>query len=373
MNSVRDYEELFLKNNSIRLEKILSSKANKCYFLLHPKLRKLYRIFIKSNDLSEKNKILTGLLNSYEESFLWRVNIWRRCTAEDIKKKHDYGRGRIRIDKGDPNVRDYYSVALIVKNESRYIREYILFYKATGADRIYLYDNDSTDNLMEEIEPFVKSGFVVYQKWPGQVVQCAAYRDVIRKTRHRTKWLALVDADEFLFSPKGDMKPQLKVFESYPGVCVDWRMFGPSGHDARPEGLIMDNYTTTIADEDNLLNRHVKSIVQPAKVFTMFHPHFAIYKCREYAVDEKLNVIDNSNAFYPNNSRAFTSHNHSDIFRINHYYTKSLQDLREKCSRGYPDGQPNRDYDDALQKFECPLKEDTSIRIFADKVRKDYY
>ena len=193
----------------------------------------------------------------------------------------------------------------------------MLFYKATGADRIYLYDNDSTDNLMNVIEPFIKEGFVVYQKWPGKVVQQAAYRDAIRRTRTRTKWLAIVDSDEYLFSPCGNMKDQLKAYEAYPGIGVNWRMFGPNGHDKRPNGLIMDNYTTTIANADELVNRHIKSIVQPKMVFTTYHTHYVIYKRHKYAVDEDKNLIDNTNAFYANAGKAFTSHNHSDTFRIN--------------------------------------------------------
>lgn len=372
MQDISGYEDLFLKNNGERYSAIMGKSINRCYLGINHRLRKLNKEYLNSTSALEKNQSLVMLLNAYEESFLWRVIRWKVSFLEDVKQKLKYGKYRTRIDNSDPHALDYYSVALIVKNEARYMREYMLFYKATGADRIYLYDNDSTDNLMEVIEPFVSSGFVIYQKWPGERVQYSAYRDAIRRTSRRSKWLALVDADEFLYSLKGSMKEQLKGYESYPAVGVNWFMFGPNGHDKRPSGLVIENYTSMIADEDTMVNRHIKSIVRPGKVFTIQHPHFAFYKGREYAVDENKNPIDNTAAFYVINSRAFTVHNHGEVFRINHYYTRSLEDVREKCARGFPDGQPNNKYESMLEKFDCPLKEDRTIQRYLDIVKADY-
>ena len=262
-------------------------------------------------------------------------------------------------------------MAVIVKNEARYIREFILFYKATGADRIYIYDNDSSDNLIEEITPFLETGFVVYRYLHGPVVQTFAYRDAVRRTKRRTKWLALVDADEFLFSLKGTMPEQLKAYEKYPGVGVNWVVFGPSGHETRPEGLVMDNYTETFAD-NNDINLHIKSVVQPAEVFCVRHTHYALYNGRKYAVNEKGEVIDNYCALVGGAGKAFTECNNRDVFRINHYFTRSLEDLKEKCSRGFADGADKKSFDEAKKSFEVPMTEDYSIMPYADIVREEY-
>jgi len=362
----------FLVNNKRYLESLMGDRRYRRLIKLHPVLRRILASYERSCDDVEKNAALVNLFNSLEGTLYWRFDKWNCAVIEDRDLKRKYGNQRTRIDYSDPSVKDYYSVAVILKNEARYLREYILFYKATGADRLYLYDNDSTDNIMEVIDPFVKEGFVVYQKWPGKIVQQAAYRNVIRKTRSRTKWLAIVDSDEFLFSPLGNMKEQLKAYEAYPGIGVNWRVYGPNGHDKRPPGLIMDNYTTTIADSDETVNRHIKSIVQPKKVFTTFHTHYVIYKRHKYAVDETKNNIDNTNAFYANAGKAFTAHNHGDVFRINHYFTKSLEDLRVKCARGYADGAPNRNFEEALAYIDHPLAEDKTILVYADIVRGMY-
>lgn len=361
--------QLFLQNNIRYVEQLRNSRFRRHVFWLNPFIKTGYIDYTAAVSPEEKNTACTKILNAYEERFIWRAGHWIRCFVDDVNIFfHQAGRRRT-IDYSKGRFRDYYSVAVIVKNEARYLREFILFYKATGADRIYIYDNDSTDNLLETIEPFLKSGLVVYRKWSGRSVQTAAYRDVIRRTKHRTKWLALIDADEFLFSPLGRMPDQLKAYERFPGIGVNWLMYGPNGHVQRPEGLVMDNYTTTLAEYGAGINCHIKSIVQPEEVFCVFHTHYVIYKKRKYAVNENCDPIDNYNSYIPRTGKSFTQTNNRRIFRINHYGTKSLEDLKEKCLRGYADGSPNASFKEQLRTFEAPLIQDYTIKPYADIVR----
>ena len=356
----------FLPYNRMRVKQLVTSKKTRWIFALSPRLRKLYEQSKKENPPEEENLALAEVLNAFEEGPYWRVRTWMSCAREDLSLfRRQFGK-RKTIDKSDKTKQDYYSVAVIVKNEARYIKEFVLFNKAVGADRIYLYDNDSTDNLLEVLAPFIDSGYVVYKKWPGHTVQTGAYRDAVRRARRRTKWLALIDADEFLFSPKGDMPQQLKAYEAYPGIGVNWLVYGPNGHDARPDGLVMDEYTTTLADYGSQMNCHIKSIVQPKEVFTVYHVHFAVYKGKGYAVGEDGSLLDNRT------TRSFSRTSHHDVFRINHYVTKSLEDLREKCSKGRADGSPNADYEDLLRQLDYPMTTDESIKPYADVVRREY-
>ena len=367
----------FVRNNELFLNQLLKSRKGRLVFALSPKLRRLHAECDAADTLEGRNVALARLLDAFEDLLVYRATMWLKAAREDVRVFFRQRGRREKQDHSDPRAKDYYSVVTIAKNEARYMREFALFYQATGADRLYLYDNDSADGLVEVLRPFIDSGFVVYRKWPGRVVQTAAYRDAIRRTRHRTTWLAIVDADEFLLSPKGSMPEQLRAYERHPGVGVNWIEYGPNGHAARPEGLVMDNYTTTFADYDTSINHHIKSIVQPAKVLCMRHTHFPIYKGKRRAVDEAGNTLDNYPAFQPGAGKAFTRDNHRDIFRINHYAAKSLEDVEEKTQRGTADGAPSKAqieaYDALLRTFEKePLVEDYSIKAFADIVRARY-
>ncbi len=358
--------ERFLNHNRWYVNRLTKSRRSRWLFVVSPKLRRLWAECGKAASPEEENAALAAVVNAYEEGPIWRAQKKLFCLGEDLRVFLKQRGKRKIIDHSDRRKKDYYSVAEVVKNEARYLREHILFYMATGADRIYLYDNGSTDNLMEVLAPFLESGFVVYQRWPGQTVQTAAYRDAVRRTRRRSKWLAIIDADEFLFSPKGKMPEQLKAFEQYPGVGANWVMYGPNGHDRRPEGLVMDAYTTTHEDYNAGPNCHIKSIVQPKKVFCIFHTHYAIYKGKGYAVGEDGVALDNRT------ERAFSRKNNHQIFRINHYCTRSLEDLEEKCAKGRADGAPNANYEDLRREFDAPMRVDDTIKPYADIVRSKY-
>ena len=94
-----------------------------------------------------------------------------------------------------------------------------------------------------------------------------------------------------------------------------------------------------------------------------------MYKRGRFAVDETGKNVDNYSAYVSNSGRALTEINHREIFRINHYVTKSLEDLEEKCNRGYADGAPNAVFNGQLAPFRAPMEEDYSIKIYADAVK----
>ena len=49
------------------------------------------------------------------------------------------------------------AIVAIAKNESDYIREWVAFHKAVGVDNIILFDNDSTDDTVEVLKPYIRS------------------------------------------------------------------------------------------------------------------------------------------------------------------------------------------------------------------------
>lgn len=60
------------------------------------------------------------------------------------------------------------AIVAIAKNEQDYIKEWVAFHKVIGFDKTILYDNNSTDNMVNEIKPYINDGYVIYNKIPGQ-------------------------------------------------------------------------------------------------------------------------------------------------------------------------------------------------------------
>ena len=96
----------------------------------------------------------------------------------------------------------YLSIGCIIKNEGRYLREWIEYHLWAGVEHFYIYDNGSTDNTKEVLAPYILSGKVTYHYFVADREegdqQRRAYNDAISRYKRCTRWLALIDADEFL-------------------------------------------------------------------------------------------------------------------------------------------------------------------------------
>lgn len=253
----------------------------------------------------------------------------------------------------------YLSVACIIKNEGRYIKEWIDFHIAAGVERFFLFDNESDDNTYDILLPYIRSGKVIYIPFPGKKVQMIAYNIACDICKETSRWLAFIDADEFLHPVKSEcLKTVLIDYESYAGIGVNWIVYGTCGNKTMVEGTLCENYRYTFEDRNNELNCRIKSIVNPRAVLAVMSPHHCWYKNGKYAVDENKEQIVGEALYAKNCSMSCTMFNSCNVLRINHYWTKSEEELKIKCQRGYPDGHANPVYESIMERLNYPLVED---------------
>ena len=154
----------------------------------------------------------------------------------------------------------------VFKNEAPYLDEWLAFCALQGIEHVLLYDNSSTDNSREVLQPWIEAGFVELFDWPlhwKNGAQTKAFIDALSRLRGRSRWTAFIDIDEFLFSPTGESLPAiLKRYEDHAGVIVNWQCYGSSGHRNPPDGLTIESYTRR-ARTNWARNRRVKTIVDP--------------------------------------------------------------------------------------------------------------
>src|SRR5688572_25328412 len=145
------------------------------------------------------------------------------------------------------------------------LAEWIEFHCLVGAERFFLYDNGSTDNHREVLAPYIEEGLAVVHDWPTQPGLVAAFDHCAHHHAGDARWIAFIDIDEFLFCPTGEpVSHVLRDYEDAPGVGVNRVPFGTSGHDTRPEGLVIENYVRSAAHVH--LSNVVKTIANPALV-----------------------------------------------------------------------------------------------------------
>lgn len=211
---------------------------------------------------------------------------------------------------------------MIFNNEANFLREWIEYHRLVGVEHFWLYSNNSTDHYKEVLKPYIDSKTVELIEWPSVrlendwdhytlEVQPAAYTDAIRRSRDKTKWLAVIDSDEFIVPVKHDTVTQClkERFKKASGVCVNWQCYGTSNVDKIPNGKLLIETLLYKAPKDHPKNRYYKSIVRPKYVNNCSNPHLCNYKPHHFHVNA-------------NNERiGVESHTvHTDLLRINHYW-----------------------------------------------------
>jgi hypothetical protein len=217
----------------------------------------------------------------------------------------------------------YLSICAIYRDEADYLREWVEFHRLVGVEKFFLYDNESADDHREVLAPYVAASIVVIHEWPVFPGQKPAYEHCLEEHRNDSRWITFLDLDEFLFSPTGRRLPELLTeYEEWPGVGVNRVTFGPSGHDAKPPGLVIENYLYRRETKGHP-GTSVKSIVDPKRTVGCDSPHSFIYVDDQFAVDENKHPIDRWQSKTFGISR----------LRINHYATKSAEEWRRKMAR----------------------------------------
>lgn len=265
-------------------------------------------------------EIIAGLIPHKMTRNQWRGKL--RFGLTHMRKL----RKEISRHKEEPKV--FLAVCAIAKDEGPYFREWIEWHRRQGVEKFHIYDNGSTDCTREVLQPYIESGLVEYIPFPGQKMQIAAYDDCLRRHRFDTRWLAFIDIDEFIVPVKDSTTADfLKRFENFSAVEINWLIYGSNGETEKREEPVMERFRRH-SKGDHILNRHVKSIINPRKIYNMIGCHEAARICGKTA-DSHGNPLKKS-------FRDRTPQ--QDIIRINHYAVKSREEFVEKQNRGRASG-----------------------------------
>lgn len=105
-------------------------------------------------------------------------------------------------------------MTLLVKNEEDVLEENLLFHKAMGVDGFIITDNNSTDRTPDILRRYRERGWVLevieergtdyaQKRWVDRMVWLA-------RTRYGADWVINADADEFWYTPLGDLRRELE-------------------------------------------------------------------------------------------------------------------------------------------------------------------
>lgn len=236
------------------------------------------------------------------------------------------------------------SIAAIFRDDARYLKEWIDYHRLVGVQYFWLYNDMSQDDYREVLRPYVEEGIVEVIDWSEQrariktwpETQIEAYRHAIAHAKGKTRWLALIDTDEFILPMKNDSIQECLTdyFSDAQAIYIQWLVFGTSGV-TLSNGQSMLRELTFCSDNEHPWSRVGKSIVQPEHILTdkiWYNHHFPIdeFSCYKSGSANQIPMI---------NHDLFGPVHQSSYLRINHYFFRDEKFYQEvkiqrKLARG---------------------------------------
>ena len=222
---------------------------------------------------------------------------------------------------------------IIIKDGARYMREWIDYHRLAGVEHFYFYDNDSTDNLLEVLQPYIDEGVVDYTSLPGRRSQCAAYNDAIQRHRFDCRYMGFIDDDEFVFpkdyeSINDALHDLLDPIPYAIGLVIDRWDFGSSGYETA-------DYTIDVMERfrkrEKTMAKLPKVIASPRCIELMESPHYLKLFDDKFTINPQGKI----DAFSAQNCMLHREAPVSDKIVINHYWSKSREEFMKYLARGY--------------------------------------
>ncbi|KAM7506548.1 hypothetical protein LguiA_017001 [Lonicera macranthoides] len=167
--------------------------------------------------------------------------------------------------KPDPPLRKQHKmcVCTMLRNQARFLPEWVMYHSRIGVQRWFIYDNNSDDDINDALGALVESNFNITRHiWPWIKTQEAGFAHCALRARDSCEWVGFIDVDEFFHLPTGLTLDNVLSKYSRSNDVAELRTlcysFGPSGLKQVPPQGVTIGYTCRMRYPE----RH-KSIIRP--------------------------------------------------------------------------------------------------------------
>lgn len=248
------------------------------------------------------------------------------------------------------------ALVCIALDEDKYIEEWIDYHLKLGFTKIFIYDNDEKYPLRKYDEKYsykynnkVK---VIY--FPGENKQLRAYKHFLNRYKSDYTWVAFFDVDEFLVLHKHkNIEDFCNEYVKSGAIGVNWVLFGNNNNNVYDQRPVLERFTK----RKKRVDKHVKTIAKCTDINEMIGVHCPKLN-NGYFHDSDYNMIFSS----------FNELGNNKICQINHYFTKSTEEFKQKCNRRCADGGKKRVYEEHLYYLDFNDIEDLAALKFFTKI-----
>lgn len=248
------------------------------------------------------------------------------------QKTEDYYRSQNRAKDALLECRFYSAIILVIKDENRYLREWLDWHLALGFQHVYIYDNGAEDDVLDVVSAYgeeVREKITVID-WRGhhRHIQEDAYTHFMENYKEDVRWGLFIDSDEFLRFTDGettDVNEFLRAYEDFTEIWGYEVEYDADCQEAYEERPVRERFSRQTDVREGF---YWKNFIQVNRI-DGFLMHYACYDPKKHPMFKN----EQSN---------------QDLFVIDHYYTKSWEEWQWKIKeRGGADPY----YHKALQEF----------------------
>lgn len=171
------------------------------------------------------------------------------------------------------------AVVAVVKNEAPYVKEWLDYHLAAGVNHFYIYDNESSDNLRETLQPYIDSNIVTYTFYPGQNKKFAVYNEAFKDYKFFCRYMAFIDVDEFIYPQTNQSIVEIadKIFMknfSAGGIAINSMQYGSNFQEKADYSRgVLERFTRHAF----IASTSVKNLVNPRKIKYLSISNRAVY------------------------------------------------------------------------------------------------
>ena len=198
------------------------------------------------------------LEKEYEEEFIPQGSEFVEIGDGDVKIMRSEQRWGINVgyDEKSGRVWEVCGMYQDKKTDLRDVRDWVNYHRRIGVDRLFIYDNNMENDLLER--EFEKRDDVEIVYWPWRKSQETAQNHFLVMAKTRCKWVLLCDADEFVNVGRDEQTLRnvlrnVERDESVGGVSVSSLTMGSSGHYSRPAtGSLAEIYRHRLKEDKHI-------------------------------------------------------------------------------------------------------------------------
>ncbi len=217
-------------------------------------------------------------------------------------------------------------ICTIIKDEHRYLAEWIEHHLSLGFDDIYLFEDYGSKSHSEITDKYSQVHLITCDDYftikRSYDVGCARQMRLSQKflNEHRNEgWCAFIDIDEYIMFNDGYTLQKLteEYADNY-GIALYWKQFNANGRINRSERVV-ESYTQTCECIEQDRHYAFKSLVNLNKAREFWSQHLI-----ENLTDVTGKYVTHGESTKPNYSKV----------QLNHYFCKSYEDWCDRFVRG---------------------------------------